>query len=168
MTNEEAIAIIGGFADNPLVNDSAKAAFRIAVEALEESTMRGDLISRTALIERFNNAEDNFREGIMEKLDNDEEDPFSDGVLSTVFNLRVMVQQAPGVDTPREKSRWIPVNELLPEEFQSVLVCYKSQGGYAQCVSERIIKRDGEEIWSAMYGQKPIAWMPLPKYEGGI
>lgn len=62
-------------------------------------------------------------------------------------------------------NRWIPISEQLPKEFESVLVCYKSQGGMAYCISERLVNMDGSNRWSAMCGQEPIAWMPLPPYK---
>lgn len=60
------------------------------------------------------------------------------------------------------KVEWIPVSERLPEEGRSVLVCFKSQGGMAQAVSERF-NINGEWRWSALGGRKPLAWQPLPE-----
>ena len=64
-------------------------------------------------------------------------------------------------------NEWIPVSENLPKEWVSVLVCFKSQGGLAQAVSERINK-DGIDVWSGLGGIEPVAWMFLPKsYQKG-
>ena len=60
------------------------------------------------------------------------------------------------------KGEWIPVSERLPEEGRSVLVCFRSQGGMAQAVSERF-NISGEWRWSALGGRKPLAWQPLPE-----
>lgn len=60
-----------------------------------------DYISRKALIERINNAEENFKADNMESIESGDGDPFVDGVLSGVFNIRIMVQQAPSV-IPKE------------------------------------------------------------------
>ena len=59
-------------------------------------------------------------------------------------------------------NKWIPVSERQPKAFESVLVCYESQGGMAQAVSERL-KTDTGYRWSALAGIEPIAWMPLPE-----
>ena len=62
-----------------------------------------------------------------------------------------------------QMTKWIPCSEKLPKEFESILVCYKSQGGIAQAVSERLTNMDGSNRWSALAGAEPIAWMPLPE-----
>jgi len=68
---------------------------------------REDCISRQALIERINNAEENFKADHMESIASDDGDPFVDGVLSGVFNIREMVAQAPSVTPTRKKGKWI-------------------------------------------------------------
>lgn len=83
---------------------------------------------------------------------------FRNGCLESIEAL-----MAEGEVYDIEYSPWIPISEKLPEEFESVLVCYKSQSGMAQCVSERLVNMDGSSRWSAMCGQEPIAWMTLPE-----
>lgn len=61
------------------------------------------------------------------------------------------------------KHRWIPVTERLPEEGVSVQVCFHSQGGKAQAVSERFVDNRNQSYWSGLCGMKPTHWMPLPE-----
>ena len=60
------------------------------------------------------------------------------------------------------KPRWITVEERLLEEGVSVQVCFRSQGGVAQAVSERI-NDNNKSYWSGLCGMKPTHWMPLPE-----
>lgn len=67
-----------------------------------------------------------------------------------------------------EMPRWVPVTERLPEEGVSVQVCFHSQGGKAQAVSERFVDNRNQSYWSGLCGMKPTHWMPLqesPKEE---
>lgn len=61
------------------------------------------------------------------------------------------------------KPRWIPATERLPEEGVSVQVCFYSQGGEAQAVSERFVDNRNQSYWSGLCGMKPTHWMPLPQ-----
>ncbi len=66
-----------------------------------------DCISRQALIERMNQAEEIFRVDNMESIASGAEDPFVDGVLSGVFNIREMVMQAQTVTIQPKTGHWI-------------------------------------------------------------
>jgi hypothetical protein len=66
------------------------------IKTLEQEPCE-DCVSRKALIERINHAEENFKVDNMESIGSDDGDPFVDGVLSGVFNIREMVIQAPSV-----------------------------------------------------------------------
>lgn len=75
------------------------------IEALKQELKQepcDDCINRKALIERINRAEKNFKNDNMDSISSDEENPFIDGVLSAVFNIRQMVVQAPSVQ-PKTK-----------------------------------------------------------------
>ena len=70
-------------------------ACRGAIKLLEQEPCE-DVISRKALIERINKAEDDFKADNMEIIASGG-DSFVDGVLSAVFNIREMVRQAQSV-----------------------------------------------------------------------
>lgn len=70
------------------------------IKALEQESCE-DAISRQALIERINNAEENFKSDNMESISSGDEDAFVDGVLSGVFSIRQMVMQAQSVKPTR-------------------------------------------------------------------
>lgn len=136
MTREEAIQVFrdwdGCFIGHS--SDDVNEALNMAIKALEQEPCE-DAVNRK------------------EVLDVIEREQFKGDAISEIEKLPPVNQQEP---------RWIPVSERLPEEWKSVLVCYKSQGGIAQCVSERLINMDGSNRWSALGGHEPIAWMPLP------
>ena len=147
---------------------------------LEKDFGELDCISRADLIERINNAEEQFKYDNMETIGSDDGDPFVDGVLSGVWNIREMVKQAPSV-TPQEP-RWIPLTKRLmtdeeweyyrewsdveegtmmfncplPEDGQEVLVSY---GGYV-CV-DTFCEDDGD-YFEGVDIEDVDAWMPLP------
>lgn len=97
MTKEEAMEII----TNALQSDESKytekidKALALAQKAFGQEPCE-DAISRKALIERINQAEENFRADHIESISSGD-DPFVDGVLSGVFNIRQMVAQAPPI-----------------------------------------------------------------------
>lgn len=72
-----------------------KEALSVAIKALEQEPCN-DAISRKALIERINKAEDDFKADNMEIIASGG-DSFVDGVLSGVFNIRKMVIQAQSI-----------------------------------------------------------------------
>lgn len=76
-------------------------AFDMAIKALEQEPYE-DCISRKALLERINNAEENFKSDSTETVFNDVEEAFVNGVLNGVFDIKQMVVQAPPV-TPQQK-----------------------------------------------------------------
>jgi bacterioferritin (cytochrome b1) len=97
MTREEAIEMLKSKMDgNTDISYEWAETVRMAIKALEQEPCE-DCVSRKALIERINHAEENFKADNMESIGSDDGDPFVDGVLSGVFNIREMVIQAPSV-----------------------------------------------------------------------
>lgn len=75
--------------------DSFIFVINMSIKALEQEPCE-DAISRKALIERINKAEDDFKADNMEIIASGG-DSFVDGVLSGVFNIREMVIQAQSI-----------------------------------------------------------------------
>ena len=122
---------------------------------------------------RLIQADDFYREGFDIAISALSEELSEDGTLtvhvsdgSKVKRVFVMGDNIFGglyyPDSAENEGEWIPVKVALPEEGRSVLVCFKSQGGMAQAVSERF-NISGEWRWSALGGRKPLAWQPLPE-----
>lgn len=145
---------------------------------LKEQESCEDSISRKALLERINNAEEDFKHDNIDSISSDVEDPFVDGVLSGVFNIKLMVLQAPSVKTTQ---KWIPiisreptqgekddyfanngeelcfmVDSEMPIDMQEVLV---SSGGY---VAEDVFNEDYFDFENNDLVNVD-AWMPLPE-----
>lgn len=98
MTREEAVKIFNtllAFGRCDCKKGEVKECLKMAINALNQPCK--DAISRKALIERINQAEENFKADHIESISSGDDDPFVDGVLSGVFNLRQMVAQAPAI-----------------------------------------------------------------------
>ena len=115
MTREEAIEMLKSKMDgNTDTSYEWAETVRMAIKALEQEPCE-DCVSRKALIERINHAEENFKADNMESIGSDDGDSFVDGVLSGVFNIREMVIQAPSV-TPQE-----PFKPMVEIDLYSVV-----------------------------------------------
>ena len=69
-----------------------KEAFSVAIETLEKfNDNTNDIISKSHLIKRLKNAEEEFKTDNMESID----DPFIDGVLNAMYFIRVMIWNEP-------------------------------------------------------------------------
>lgn len=86
-----------------------------------------DLISRDDLIEKICNAEAEFKADHMESIASDDGDPFVDGVLSGVFNIRQMVIQAPPVNPQCTEAEIQKIQEMEQAEIQKAYELGKAE-----------------------------------------
>lgn len=121
-------------------------------DGLEAGRPQGDSVSRRYLLAEIDDLADEFS-GV-------DENGLHSERWCGILDSRVIIMDAPSVlDRPQG---WIPCSERLPEEGETVLATFQFQDGRGCMTSERITLNGGE-IWSAAYGKKPLAWMPLPK-----
>ena len=99
MTIEKAIEVLKSLwcYKNPKYSDTdIRNALDIAINSLEKFNANTyDNISKTHLIERLKNAEEEYKADNMESISADVEDSFVDGVLSAMFFIRVMILNEP-------------------------------------------------------------------------
>ena len=99
MTIEKAIQVLKSLwcYKNPNYSDTdIRNALDIAINSLEKfNDNTYDNISKSHLIERLKNAEDEFRADNMESISSGIDDPFIDGVLSALFSIRAMILNEP-------------------------------------------------------------------------
>lgn len=93
MTIEKAIQILKSlwcYKDCNYSDTDIRKALDMAIKSLEKSNLN-DNISKIHLINRLNKAEENFKADNMESISSDIENPFVDGVLSAIFDFRLMI-----------------------------------------------------------------------------
>lgn len=99
MTIEKAIEVLKSlwWYNNPKYSDAdIRKALDIAINSLEKfNDNTCDIISKSHLIERLKNAEEEFKADNMESITSGIDDPFIDGVLSAMFFIRVMILNEP-------------------------------------------------------------------------
>ena len=97
MTRKEAIAILYQYSLQDMTYSKEDIdAFKMSIKALEKfNDYTCDIISKTHLIERLKNAEEEFKADNMESITSGIDNPFIDGVLSAMFFIRVMILNEP-------------------------------------------------------------------------
>lgn len=99
MTIEKAIEILKSlwcYKETKYSDTDIRKALDIAINSLEKfNDNTNDIISKSHLIERLKNAEEEFKADNMKSMSNDAEEPFVDGVLSAMFFIRVMILNEP-------------------------------------------------------------------------
>ena len=105
-------------------------------------------------------------DGVMDKIEtvanilSDYEDQLSDGYTFYSDNVDRVLEKLASEIVESISDKWISVDDRLPPENLSVLVCFKG----AAWLPEKMFYRSG--IWYHMQGNpfinKPTHWMPLP------
>lgn len=98
MTIEKAIKLLvnANYSDKWQGNEDLTTAHNMAIKALEKfNDNTYDNISKSHLIERLKNAEEEFKADNMESITSGIDEPFIDGVLSAMFFIRVMILNEP-------------------------------------------------------------------------
>ena len=98
MTSEKAIKLLvnAKYSDEWQGNEELTTAHNMSIKALEKfNDYTCDIISKTHLIERLKNAEEEFKADNMESITSGIYEPFVDGMLSAMFFIRVMILNEP-------------------------------------------------------------------------
>lgn len=99
MTSEKTIEVLQSlwcYKDCNYSDTDIRKSLDMAIKALEKfNDYTCDIISKTHLIERLKNAENEFIADNMESISSGIDDPFIDGVLSAIFSIRVMILNEP-------------------------------------------------------------------------
>lgn len=102
MTIEKAIQILQSlwcYKDCNYSDTDIRNALDMAIKSLKKfNDNTCDIISKTNLIKRLKNDEEEFKADNMESITSGIDDPFIDGVLSAIFYIRVMILNEPTME----------------------------------------------------------------------
>jgi hypothetical protein len=134
----------------------------MAIQALKKESCE-DCISRKTLIERINHAEENFKADNMESIGSDDGDPFVNGVLSGVFNIREMVIQAPSV-TPQEPKTMVEIDlySVIKQKYIGRVVLDKIR---AEIEKETDRDDHADDYWDGYFDGMRKALTIIDKYK---
>lgn len=157
MTKQQAINILNGLEqsldDYCELNNEGKAAFRMAITALESFGNSEQLPSEQPDATDINVGTTIYRQAAIDAMCGACSDWCDEGVCRKVS----AIQKLPPAQ------RWIPCSEMMPEEETDVLICNStgniaiSRGAYSTEASDWIWYTSGWRFGEA------IAWMPLPE-----